>query len=329
MSGGSKTQSQSTQTNTVNPLEMAMYQANYANAQNNANALTRGYTGQLTAGFTPAQLQAQQQLTGVATNPQYLNMLSAAGDGLSNILANPVNGAVTPQPVSGAQLSGANLSPYLNPYTSDVIDTSLAELGRQQAQAQVAANQQATAAKAFGGSRSGVENALTNQYYNQQAQNLIAGLNQSNYSQAQNAALSDIAARNNAAQFNASQNMNAQNQSVQNALAAQGMGLNAANALSGLGTSAFNLASGQGSLLGAVGNQQQQQNQAALTNAYQAWLQNQQNTATAQNLLNSSLGLIPVQQTVNNSGTSNTTTNPGLVGILNSVANVIGAVKGR
>ena len=44
--------------------------------------------------------------------------------------------------------------------------------------AQVADSQAATAAGAFGGSRSGVSAALTNQLYDQDDQSNIAGLNQ-------------------------------------------------------------------------------------------------------------------------------------------------------
>jgi hypothetical protein len=96
-------------------------------------------------------------------------------------------------------------------------------------------------------------------------------------------------------------------------------------ALTGQG---YLLVSTQGGLLGSVGQQQQTQNQTDLTNAYNAWLAQQSQNAGAQNLLNSSLGLIPVQQTTNSSnsstgtGQTQTTTDPGLVGILNAIGNI-------
>ncbi len=321
MSGGSKQTTQQTQTNTIDPAQMAMYQANYANAQRNAAQLTTPYTGQLTAGFTPTQLQAQQYLTNLAGNSSYLNAINGAVGASQNIMANPVNGAVTANPVTAAQLAGADLSAYLNPYQNDVINASIDQNERARQIAQNQANMQNSAGSAFGGSRSGVSNALTNEAYDRNNQSNIANLNAQNFSQAQQAALADIAARNQASQFNSSQNMTAQQQSIQNALAAQGIRLNAAGQVAQLSGNAFNLAAQQGGILGAVGDAQQQQQQAELSAAYQDWLTNKQLTMDQQNLLNASLGLIPVQQTINSNGTTKTTTSPGLTDILNSFGN--------
>jgi hypothetical protein len=129
------------------------------------------------------------------------------------------------------------------------------------------------------------------------------------------------------AQFNSGQNVNAQQSSIANALADQNLGLSAANALAALASQGYSLAATQGGLLGSVGQQQQSQNQAALTNAYNAWLAQQGLTQQGQQLLNSSLGIIPIQQTTNSSnsssgtGTSQSSSSPGLADILNALSN--------
>src|SRR6185503_2845039 len=156
-------------------------------------------------------------------------------------------------------LSQADLQQYMNPFQSNVIDASINENERARQIAQNQMNMQSSAGSAFGGSRSGVANALTNEAYDRNNQSNIANLNALNFSQAQQAALADIAARNQTSQFNSSQNLTAQQQSIQNALAAQGLGLNAAGQVAQLSNNAFNLAAQQGGILGAVGDAQQQQ----------------------------------------------------------------------
>src|SRR6185312_15539752 len=227
-----------------------------------------------------------------------------------NILSNPVNSAVTANPVTAAQLSGADLSPYLNPYQQDVINASVAQNERAREIAQNQANMQNTAGSAFGGSRSGVSNALTNEAYDRNDQANIANLNAQNFNQAQQAALADIAAQNQMGEFNATQNYNAQLASIQNALAGQQLGLSAANQLGNLGNSQLAMAAQQAGILGAVGDMQQQQQQAELSAAYQNWLTGKQLTLQQQNLLNAALGMIPVQETINSNGTTTTSSSP-------------------
>lgn len=326
MSGGSKETTHETQSNTVDPAQMAMYQANYNTAKQNADLIAQPYTGALVAGFNPTQLQAQQNLIGLAGNPLYANLLTGATQATQNILSNPVNGQVTANPVTAAQLAGTDLSPYLNPFQQQVIDASVAQNERAREIAQNQINMQNSAGSAFGGSRSGVANALTNEAYDRNSQAAIANLNAQNFTQAQQAALADIAARNQTGQFNASQGLTAQQQSIQNALAAQGLGLSAAQQLAGLGTDQFNLAAQQAGILGAVGDTQQQQQQAELTAAYQNALTNKQLTLEQQNLLNSALGMIPVQQTVTTDGVKTTRTSPGLTDVLSSLGSFAGGL---
>jgi hypothetical protein len=96
-------------------------------------------------------------------------------------------------------LANANLSPYMNPYTKDVIGTTMGEMNRQE---QIQGNQlasDATQQGTFGGDRFGVQMAENNRNYDQQRANTLASLNQSNFGQAQGAAQQDVVNRLNAA----------------------------------------------------------------------------------------------------------------------------------
>ena len=324
MASGQKSQTQqqssgtSTSANTINPFQFGQLQGNYANAQAVASGLTTPYSGPLTAPFTPTQIQAQNLLSGLAANPQYQNQISSAANGVQGILNNPVATNVTAQPVTAQTVAGSNLSQYMNPYQSDVVNATMAQLNQLNANQLLNTNQGATAAGAFGGSRSGVADALTNALNAQTAASTLAGLNASNFTNAETQAAADANSVNNAAQFNSGQNVNAQQSSIANALAAQSDRLNAANALASLAGQGYGLAATQGGLLGSVGQQQQTQDQSALTNAYNAWLAQQGQNAQAQNLLNASLGLIPIQQTTNSSnsstgtGSSQSSNSPGV-----------------
>jgi hypothetical protein len=300
LGGSSKqeSQQQQTQTNTVDPAEWAMFQGNYNSAQDKANSL-QPYTGQITAGFTPAQLQTQGILSSIATDPSYNAANENALNSITGVLGSGAN--ITP-----GQLSSTDLSPYMNPYQRDVVDATMAQIGQQRNRQAVTDNQAATAAGAFGGSRQGVQRAVTNQLYDQDTASTLAGLNSANFSQAQGAAATDIGNR-----------LTADQASFNNRL-------NAANTATQLNNNALNTALIQGGVLGQVGDVQQGQNQTELSNAYNAYLQGQQLTLAQQQLLNSALGLVPVQQTVSgtSNGTTTTTSNPGFGSILGGIGSL-------
>ena len=326
MSGGSKetTQQQNTTTNTTDPALMAMLKGNYSTAQTNAAKLDQPYMGQLTAGFNPTQIQAQGVLSGVGTDPRYAATNNSAINSIQGVLgANPTTN-ITPNAVNASTIAGSDLSQYENPYTKDVINASINQNERAREIAGVSDAQHADAAGAFGGSRSGVVSALTNEAYDRNNQTNIAALNSANYNQAQSAAATDASTRNQVGEFNSGQDVNAQQSSFANANTAAGTKLNAAGQLVSDNNAALGTATAQGGVLGAVGDAQQAQSQNELSAAYQAYLTGQSMTVQQQQLLNSALGLIPNQQTVNSSGSgsSTTTTNPGIAGILGGLGSL-------
>ena len=129
------------------------------------------------------------------------------------------------------QLAQTNLTPYTNPYESQVVQQSLSDLDRQRQMQQNLLGAQAQAARAFGGSRQGIAEAETNRAFAEQAARTASGLRQAGYSQAQQAAMQDISNQMAGAQFRlgASQQLGnlanlgfGMGQRVQSNLAAQG-----------------------------------------------------------------------------------------------------------
>lgn len=352
---------QSVQSNKVDPQQMQMLQDNNAGAQARAATLTP-YTGQMVAGFNPTQTQAQGVLSGIGTDQSYGNVNQGAIQGAQGVLSGALPSTITPKtvtpsligaqaPVIAGSLANTDLSPYMSPYTKDVINASVAQNEQARKIAQVSDAQQATAQGAFGGSRSGVAAGVTNGQYDLNDQNFIANQNANNFSQAQSAASGDInrnlsndqfnattglnvagqnaGAQNNANQFNATNDQNAQQSTFNNRLAASGLTLNAAGQIVALNNQALGTAATQGGILGAVGDAQQQQQQASLSAAYQAYMDGQQLTVEQQQLLNSALGLVPVQQTVSGSGSStgnSTQKTSGGLGMLGGLLGGLGSL---
>ncbi len=84
---------------------------------------------------------------------------------------------------------------YMNPYQQEVIDASLGDIERQRQQQQLRDRAAAVQAKAFGGSRQGVAEALTNEAFSRTAANTAAQLRSQGFTQAQQVALQQEEAR--------------------------------------------------------------------------------------------------------------------------------------
>ena len=96
-----------------------------------------------------------------------------------------------PQQVSAGRAVGG-INTYMNPYTQQVINTSMADLERQRQTQMNALGAQATTAKAFGGSRQGVAEALTNTGFAQQGGQLASQLRAQGFDTALGASQQDI-----------------------------------------------------------------------------------------------------------------------------------------
>lgn len=190
-----------------------------------------GTAGQLTqaaAGFTPQQMMAADAGPAALTG--------ATGYGAATGQATSAGPAAL---ASAAMANMGNINQYMNPFTQQVIDASMSDLEKARQRVTQQIGQQATAASAFGGSRQGVAEALTNEGFAEQASRTIAGLRaqgfdtaanlmQQDLARQQQAGLSNQAALNQMAQFNAGQgqqmtlaNLGALNQAGQFGASAQ------------------------------------------------------------------------------------------------------------
>jgi hypothetical protein len=189
-------------------------------------------------GYTPSQAQSQGYNAAQANAAKY-NAAQAQSQGYD---ASTIGGANSIQEklVNASTLPQVNMSSYMNPYTENVVNASLQDLERNRLMQQNDVGTQASKAGAFGGSRHGVAESLTNESFARQAASTAANLRQAGYTQAQQAAQSDLARMLQAGQANQSANLAAQQSTASNTLAAQQANQNALNQASQFGAGAAN-----------------------------------------------------------------------------------------
>ena len=153
---------------------------------------------------------------------------------------------VAAERIAAGQLAETNLDPYMNPFTQNVIETSMGDLERQRLMQQQQGAAQAARAGAFGGSRHGVAESLTNEAFARQGAQMAAGLRQSGFTQAQQQAQQDIQRRLEAARLNQATGLQAslanQQTGLQAALANQQGALQAAQLQMGAATGGSGIA---------------------------------------------------------------------------------------
>jgi len=180
-SGGTQTQ---TQQNMLPGWITDQSMQNYGDLTKASYEMPGPYTGQRVANLTPETLDLVRQLYGNvgSTNPYYQTALQG-----TNALMGYGARTITPQ-----TLAGTDLSPYMNPYTQDVINPSLTLMDQSLAQQQNQTAANARQVAAFGGSRQGVQEAVNNAQTNLLKGQLGANLWSQNFGQAQAAATGDI-----------------------------------------------------------------------------------------------------------------------------------------
>ena len=138
-------------------------------------------------------------------------------------------------------LATANMQQYMSPYTQNVIERGEADIMRQQQQGMNQLGAQATAARAFGGSRHGVAEGVAAGEYGRMAGDFAARQRQQAFQQAQQAAQYDIGQEQQRALQQANLQQQAALSNQQAALAGAGVQQAAAGGLSGLGLQGFSL----------------------------------------------------------------------------------------
>ena len=315
---GSNTTTEKTQSQQVNQIPQWVTNAgeqNYAFAQDVASRPLQQYQGKMVADISPQTQQAwdlsassgnvgQDQYG--ASQAGYLNSLGQKPMSVTN----PGNANM----IQAGQLSNTNLDPYMNPYTKSVIDTTMPIYQQNLGLSQNANQNAANSANAFGGSRQGVQQGVTQAQGAQGMAQMAQQLNAANFGQAQSAAQQDIANRLTAAttnqgaqQANLNRNLLAQttNQGAQqqkinsDILASQG--------LTNLGDSQTRTNAANFTMLSQAGASQSQQAQNQI-NAGSAKFNEARNYPNQQlATLLSALGMTPHDTATTGSSTSETT----------------------
>lgn len=202
----------------------------------------------------PTQPNIFQQSAGAYTNA--INAANAAAAYQPQSVAAERVGTTfgyTPDTVA-AQTALGGIQQYFNPYEQQVVDLSLADLERQRMMQMAQMGAQASAAGAFGGSRQGVAQALTNEAFANQGGQLAAQLRQQGFTTALGASQQDVANQMQAALANqaarAAQEQFAQGTRLQAQQANQQAAAQAAQANQAAALQAANLRASAASQLG-------------------------------------------------------------------------------
>lgn len=268
---GGKSKSSQTQTSQLTGSSQKTYDQLSGQISSLLGGAYKPYTGDLSADRNPMQDQAAQAIGGLMS--------------------------FTPQQVSAQSFTDADLAAYTNPELENVLARSMAGIERNRQLQQVSDNQSATMAGAFGGSRHGVADSLTNEAYGRLAADTEANLRSDAFNNAYNRWAADRAAQLQADQFNSGQAM----QGAQFQLGAAG-------------------------LLGDLGAQDRQFEQMGLDRQYaEAMRQYEDQFKRAQGYLGL-LGATPWQTTT--TGTSVSKGGTPWAGILGTAAQVGGSLFG-
>lgn len=122
-----------------------------------------------------------------AGNPQNVaTPMAQPGQNVFDQSANAYTSAL--QGTQGAMMRGPNIGAFMNPFTQGVVNTSMDALNRARQMSMNDLGAQATAAKAFGGSRQGVAEAETNRNFFDQAGQMASNLYNTGFNTALGAA---------------------------------------------------------------------------------------------------------------------------------------------
>jgi len=182
------------------------------------------YTGPMVAGFSPDQLRQFQAtrgmfesgmgydptkaLQGMAQEQFKPTIQPVTGFQAPTIEATQAPGAAQIGPVSTPQFRGLlsqDIGAYQSPYQQQVIDLAMGDIQRQADIARGSAQDRAIRSGAFGGSRSAILEAESQRPYVEQMARTSAGLRQSGFEQAQQAAQADLARQQQLGIFGAGQ----------------------------------------------------------------------------------------------------------------------------
>lgn len=320
------------------PMSAQDFALNHWQTKGQTEGRTGGYDlKQLVAGLTPDQQSAAimaRNIAGQTTGDMGYSLAQQVGQNANNLdfgygtaaaLGNYQAQQVAAERVKAQSLEGKDLSGYLNPYTNEVVNRTLADIATQGDRAGNEVRARAAAAGAFGGSRSALMELGTQENYAKAAGDASANLRNTGYVQAQQVAGLDADRALRADTSNQDAALRAALANQQADLSAANLRLGAAgqmaqsgtaqqNALLGAATGMQNAAGAQqaydmnkmNALLG-TGEMQQQNQQAKLDSDYEQYLRSigypVEMLKVRQIPLN---GALPSQQTTTGGGQNNT-----------------------
>lgn len=258
----------------------------------------QAYGGSTVAGFAPEQEQAfrMAQANLGAYRPALTAATGAAAQGAF----------YQPQQVTAPSFLTGNIQGYMNPYLAEVEQRAGDALQRQLAQTQNQIASQAIQARAFGGSRQGIQEGVAAAEASRAMGDLSAQLRSQGFQQAAALQQADQARAMQAALAN-----------QQAGLAGAGLGLQGAGVLGNLAQQAQQAGITDVGALGAVGAQRQALEQQQLQDAYARFVEQRDYPTQALNLRLAALGATPYGQTTTQTAPSQQGSNAlaGLGGI--------------
>jgi hypothetical protein len=188
-----------TSTSSIDPQIKEAFLANFQQAQGVAGALPT----QQFAGYNPLYQAGEEALVntalagpGIAGTDLAAQMAAYGGVYQpGQIKAEQTNLGLGLVDKSGLYSGAGTIGSYMNPFTEQVRTNALADLESARRAAIQQTGERATAARAFGGSRQGVAESLTNAGFAKQAANLGATLNEQAFNQAVALQQADIGRR--------------------------------------------------------------------------------------------------------------------------------------
>ncbi len=250
------------------------------------------YTGEFVSPLNPMETEAAD----------YFKSNMGAGAGLIDEASQVAREAGGYQPI----MLDASRESYMNPYTSDVIDASLSDLERSRSMAINEGQAAATMAGAFGGSRHGVADSLTNEAALRAAASTAAGLRSAGFDKA--SAYSLDAGRSNQAAD----------------LAGAGVRTQGGGLLADLGRTQSDMMTKEAFALAAFGEAARGVDQATLDAAYNEFLRAQDDPYKRAQMELGLLGVTPIIQ----DSTTVQKTSPGVAGILGTALQAGGMLSG-
>jgi hypothetical protein len=177
-----------TSTSSIDPQIKEAFLANFQQAQGVAGALPV----QQFAGYNPMYQAGEEALVNAGlAGPGITGTDLAAQMAAYGGVYQPAQ--ITAQQTNLGMTGPGSIGSYMNPYTSMVRENALSDLESARRAAIQQTGERANAARAFGGSRQGVAEALTNQGFAKQAATLGTQLNEQAFNQAMAAQQADIA----------------------------------------------------------------------------------------------------------------------------------------